>query len=116
MSRCVDEMQFVIVPILSLVVETHRLCLNRNAALTFQIHIIENLGFHLTLCQRPCIFNQPVRNRRFAMVDVCNNRKITDELFCHRKSLLTCMGKSPVIMRYALIISLSHANLQERND
>ena len=40
---------------------TDRLCLDRDAALTLQIHIVQHLILHLTLGQKACFLNNTVR-------------------------------------------------------
>ena len=83
MPRRIDEVQLVRLAILRLVVEAHGLRLDRDAALALDIHAVEDLILHLTLAERARIFDQTVRNRRFAMVNMGNNREIADILIFH---------------------------------
>ena len=36
-----------------------------------QVHGIEHLGLHLAPAQPPADLDEPVRERRFAMIDIC---------------------------------------------
>jgi hypothetical protein len=51
---------------------------NRNSALFFQVHIVEQLILHITLGNRVCELNKPVRKRTFPVVDVSDYRKISN--------------------------------------
>ena len=52
--------------------------LDGDAALTLQIHGVQNLLLHLSQGKRSRQLQEPVRKRGFAMVDVGDNGKIAD--------------------------------------
>ena len=83
MSRRINKVKHILFTVLSLITAAHSLCLDRNAALTLQIHRIEYLCLHLAFCQRTSIFYQSVGQSRFAMIDMGNYRKITDLFLVH---------------------------------
>jgi hypothetical protein len=49
---------------------------NRNATLTLQIHIVQDLGLHFLLIDGFRKFQHTVGQGRFAVVDVGNNAEI----------------------------------------
>ena len=56
---------------------------DRDAALALQVHRVENLVHHLALGQRPGVLEQAIGQRRFAVVDVRNDREISDTCGVH---------------------------------
>ena len=78
MAGGVDEVELVGVPVLGLIVEPHRPGLDGDAPLLLQVHVVQELGLHLPLGDRPTQLNEPVRQRRLAVVDVGNDGKISD--------------------------------------
>ena len=88
MARRIDEVELILLAVLALVVQPHRLRLDGDAALALDVHVIEDLRLHLTLRQRARILNQAVRDRRLAMVDVRDDREIADILILHNLLLL----------------------------
>lgn len=47
-------------------------------SLPFQVHVIQELLFHLPFLHRPRELKQFIRQRRFPMVDMCNNAEVPD--------------------------------------
>ena len=59
--------------------------LDRDAALALEVHVVEQLRLHLALIDRAAQLDEPVGQRGLAVVDVCDDRKITDVfLWDHR--------------------------------
>ena len=56
--------------------ERHGVRLDGDAAFAFQIHIIEELIFHIAQGDRLCLFEDAVGQCTFAVVDVGNNAEI----------------------------------------
>ena len=84
MTRGVDEVHVIDLAVVCLVIHAHRACLDRNAALSLEIHIIEQLLLHLTLGDGLALFEQAVGQGGFTVVDVRDNGKIADIfLFLH---------------------------------
>ncbi len=78
MAGRVDEIEDVILAVVGAVIEPHRLRLDGDAALALDIHGIEHLLDHFALLEPAGRLNQPVGQRRFAMIDMGDNREIAD--------------------------------------
>ena len=92
MSWCIDQIENIFLSIFRLVDRPHSLCLDRNPTLPFQLHVVQNLGLHLTAGQKSGHFNNPVCQCGFSMVDMCNNTKIPNIFLlysCHLSSSLS---------------------------
>ena len=76
MSRCVDQIENIFFPILCLIDGTNRLRFDCDASLPLQLHIIKNLGLHLPACQKSGLLNDPVRQSRFPVINMCNDAEI----------------------------------------
>ena len=107
MARRINEIELIQLAVFPLVVEAHRLGLDGYAALPLQIHIVEDLRLHLTLRECPRIFNQTIRNRRFAMINMSNNREIADIFVLHSHFPFK------ITIHIYRIIALNTAHLQE---
>ena len=79
-ARRVDQIEHVVLAVPRLVVEAHRLRLDGNSAFALDIHGIEHLVLHLALLQPAGQLDQPVGERRLAMVDMRDNGEIADVL------------------------------------
>ena len=81
MARCVHEVQLISDAIFGLIVEPDGLRFDRNAALFFNVHIVEHLlcARHFAVGQPARILDETVGERRFTVVDMGDNRKIADE-------------------------------------
>src|ERR1700729_379854 len=84
MPRRVNQIQAVFVAIRSVVMQPDTLRLDRDPALALQIHRVEHLRLHLPLRKRPSKLQQTVCKRRFPMVNMRDNAKISDEAGIHR--------------------------------
>ena len=74
----VDQVEDVVLAVARLVVEADGLRLDGDAALALDVHGIEHLLHHLALLQPAGELDQPVGERRFAVVDVGDDREIAD--------------------------------------
>ena len=87
MARGVDEVQGVDLAILGLVEQVHGPGLDGDAPLPLQVHVVQNLVFHLPLRHGVAQLQQPVRQRGFTVVDVGDDGKIANKgLFKHLRS------------------------------
>ena len=77
MSRRIDQVKDILLSVIRLIYRTHSLCFDGDSSLSFQVHIIQNLRLHLTACQKSGLLDDPVCKRRFSMVDMCDNTKIS---------------------------------------
>ena len=58
--------------------QTHRLRLDGDPPLLFNLHVIKHLRAHLALGEPPGALDQPVRQGRLAMVDMRDDREVTN--------------------------------------
>ena len=80
MAGRVDQIQVVLAAVGRGVLERRGLRLDRDAALALQVHRIEHLRFHFAIAQAAAALNQAVGQRRFAVVDMRDDRKVADVL------------------------------------
>jgi len=78
MAGGVDQIEDVGLPVLGLVLHAHGLGLDGDAALPFQLHGVQNLLRHLPLFKHARHFQQAVRQRALAVVDMGNNTEIAN--------------------------------------
>ena len=78
MARGVDEIENIILTVIGVIIQCYGMCLDRNAALTFEIHIIEKLLFHIAKCNRLGLLQNAVSKRTLAMVNMRNYAEITN--------------------------------------
>ena len=58
--------------------QPHRLRFDRDPALAFQIHVVEELSLHLALVNRERLIDHAVRKCRLTVVDMRNDREVPD--------------------------------------
>ena len=78
----VHEVEDIGLAVLGPVFEPHRLRLDGDAALALDVHGIEHLLDHVALRHRPGLLDEPVGERRLAMVDMGDDREVSDILDC----------------------------------
>ena len=66
----INEVEFVDLAVLSLVLEACGLGLDRNAALALEIHAVEHLLAHFTVAQSAAPLNQAIGKSRFSVIDM----------------------------------------------
>ncbi len=81
----IQEVELVHFAIPGEVVHAHRMGLDGDAALAFQIHGVQHLGLHLPRRQRAGQFEQAVGKGGFAVVNVGDDREIADVLAIHER-------------------------------
>ena len=69
-ARRVDQVEAVGEPVLRRVLQAHGAGLDRDALLTLEVHRVEDLARHLARVDRVRQLQQPIGERRLAMVDV----------------------------------------------
>ena len=79
MTRGINQIHLIGIAILCIIIHTDSTCLDGNTPFTFQLHIVQQLTFHFTLCNRMTAFQQTVCQCGFAMVNMCDNRKVSDK-------------------------------------
>ena len=78
MPRRVDQVQLVGHAVAGAVIEPHGLRLDGDAALPLDIHRIEHLLLHLPRAQAAAKLDQPVGERRFAVIDMGDDGEVAD--------------------------------------
>ena len=78
MARRVDQVEHVGLAVARGVIEAHGLGLDGDAALALELHIVEHLLFHLTVGQAAGLLDEPVGERRLAVIDMGDDREISD--------------------------------------
>ncbi len=77
-SRGVDKVQNIVFPVFVRKRNTHGLGFDCDAPFSFQIHIVKVLVFFFTVADKIGKFQNPVRQRGFAVVDVRNDGEVSD--------------------------------------
>ena len=80
MARGVDEVHFVGFAVVSLIFHADGARLDGDAALALKVHVVEQLLLHLADGDRLALLEQTVGKGGFAVVNMCNNREITNLL------------------------------------
>lgn len=79
MPRGIDEVELVSLTIFSLVIQGDRLCLDGDATLALYIHRVEHLLLELAIGQAAADLDDAIREGRLAMIDVGDDREVTDQ-------------------------------------
>ena len=77
MARSVDEVQFVLLPLV-IVQHLDGVALDGDALLALEIHIVEHLILHLACGESAGEFQKAVGKRALAVIYVCNDAEIAD--------------------------------------
>ena len=78
MTRCIDQIEDIFLPILRMIDCTNGLGLDRDTPFPLNVHIIQDLILHLTLRQDPRLFNDPVCERAFSVIDMRDDAEIAN--------------------------------------
>ena len=78
MARCVDEIERIGLAVVGVIGQLDGAGLDRDAALTLQLHGVEDLVLHLALVHGVALLEQAVCQRGFAVVNMGDNGKIPD--------------------------------------
>ena len=89
MSRRIDQIENIFLSIVRMVNRTDCLGLDRDTALTLQIHIIQHLILHLSLRQQTGLLDNTIGQSRFAVINMGDNTEISDMILIYfqRKNL-----------------------------
>ena len=80
MTRRVDKVQLIDLTATRGVIQRNALGLDSDAALTLNIHGIEHLLVHLAGTEPATVLDKTIGEGRLAVVDMGNNRKVSDVL------------------------------------
>ena len=72
----VDEVELVALAVAGRVCHADRLELDRDPALPLEVHGVEDLVLHVALADRPGALEQPIGQRRLAVIDVGDDAEI----------------------------------------
>ena len=78
MSGRVDEVEVIRAAVSSDVAQSSRLCLDGDSSLTLDVHRVEDLRLHFAVGEATTALDESVGERGLAMIDVGNDRKVTD--------------------------------------
>ena len=76
MTGGVDKVENIGLAVVSLVVETHRAGFYGDAALAFELHVVEELFLHVTRGDCAGLFEYAIRKRGFSVIYVCDYAEI----------------------------------------
>ncbi len=80
------------IKLIALILHAHRRQFDGNALFTLQIHLVQQLGFHVALFDRSGQFQQTVSQRRLTVVNVRNNAKVSDMVLLHETKCNISVG------------------------
>ena len=78
MSGRINEIQLILFTVACLVTQGDALRFDSNAALALQVHGVQHLSFHLSFTKATTMLNKTIRKGRFTVIDMRDNRKISD--------------------------------------
>src|SRR5262249_8689363 len=76
--RRVDEVEYVVLPILGVIRQPHRLRLDGDAPLALEVHLVEELIFLLALAEGAGGLEDAIRQGRLSVIDMRDDGKVTD--------------------------------------
>ena len=77
MSGGINEVENVLYPIGRVhILHLNGVALDRDAALAFQVHIIERLVLHIALADGVGVLQQAIGKGAFSVVNVCDNAEV----------------------------------------
>src|SRR5262249_10115767 len=74
----VHQIELIGLAVLCAIIQAYRLGLDGNAALSLDVHRIEDLRLHLAIRNVAAELDQAIGQRRLAMVDMCDDREVAD--------------------------------------
>ena len=77
-TRRVDEVQNIVLPVVCTIIEPDGARLDGDAALALEVHGVQDLVLHLALVDSVALLQKPVGKGRLAVVDVRDDGKITN--------------------------------------
>ena len=74
----IHQVEHILLSILGFIFQPNGLRLDRNPTFFLDIHIVENLFGHFPVRKPSAMLDQPIRQSGLAVVDMGNDREITD--------------------------------------
>ena len=89
MAGSIYEIELVLFAVTGFINQPHRLQLDGNASLTFEIHIVENLLAHFPFGNKTGHFNKPVGECGFSVINMGDDAEISGQFvfFLHNCSV-----------------------------
>jgi len=78
MAGGINQVEQIILPVLRVINQRYGVSLDRDSALPFQIHIVEELIGHIAQRNRLGFFQNPVCQSGFSVVNMCNDTEIAN--------------------------------------
>ena len=78
MARSINQVKDILFSVLCMIDQTNSLRLNGNTSLSLNIHVIKDLGLHLTAGKRSGKFDHTVCQSGLAVINMRDNTKITN--------------------------------------
>src|SRR6266567_5007799 len=88
MSGSIEQVQSIALSGFACVTHHNGMRFDRDPALPFQIHRVKELILLFSLLDRARALKQPVRQRRFAVIDMRNDAEVARELDCHESGTM----------------------------
>ena len=86
MAGSINQVEDILFPVIRTINRADCLGFDRNASLPLQIHVVEDLVLHFTLCEKTCHLNDAVGEGGLAVVDVGYYTEIADFALIHEGS------------------------------
>lgn len=83
MTRSVDQVQAVRLPVLGVITESDRMSLDCDSPFPLQIHRVEKLRLHIPFRDQPCRLKKPVGQGGLPVVHVGDDAKVSDQAWVH---------------------------------
>ena len=83
MTRSVDEIENIVLTVIGVIFEPYGSCLDGYSTLTLDVHIVEQLVFHLTQLDRVGQLEDTVCQRGLTVIYMCDYAKITYLVLIH---------------------------------
>lgn len=116
-SRSIDEIENIILPVLSMITQSNGASLDGNAPLPLDIHIVQQLIFHIPQRNGTGFFQNTVGQGGFSMIDMSDDTEVAD-IFCFymtNKSPQNWYRKNRNMPMTNTMIPLYHENRWESN-
>ena len=87
----IDQVQLVALTV-TLIVHDHGAGFDRDTALTFQVHVVQQLLLHVAKLDGACCFQETIGERAFAVIDVSDDAKVANVLASDWGRLMFVLG------------------------
>lgn len=108
MPRSINQVERI-----ALVLHLDSMAFDSDTAFFLQVHIVQNLVLHIAFVHRACYLQHTIRQRTFAVVDVCNDAKIP--YLIHYLTIVNILSLRIMHYAFALRIKLCAAKLQKKS-